>query len=61
MRIAVFGNISPDRNPQFEKYIFSVCEAIKNTLSIFICLINFFILFRPVYRIKYVPYVYFLM
>ena len=29
MRIAVFGNISPDRNPQFEKYIFSVCEAIK--------------------------------
>ncbi len=29
MRIALFGNISPDRNPQFEKYIFSVCEAIK--------------------------------
>ena len=29
MSIAVIGNISPDRNPQFEKYIFSVCEAIK--------------------------------
>ncbi len=29
MRIALFGNVSPDRNPQFEKYIFSVCKAIK--------------------------------
>ena len=42
MRIALFGNISPDRNPQFEKYIFSVCEAIKNIPSTFIYLINFY-------------------
>ncbi len=29
MKIALFGNTSSDRDPQFEKYIFSVCEAIK--------------------------------
>jgi len=29
MKIALFGNTSSDRDPQFEKYIFSVCKAIK--------------------------------
>ena len=59
MRIAVFGNISPDRNPQFEKYIFSVCEAIKKYPIDLYLPDKLFILFRPIYRIKYVPYVYF--